>query len=487
MPLLDPYQPSLSQPWNARRVAHLYNRLGFGATLAEIKAGLQMSPGQLVDKLLNEALALPSPPDPVWSNWTYSDYLLADPVDVNVPIGNHRNELYRRWIGEMTSPATAARAKIALALSNILVTGVNEYQSPPFQFHYYKLLHDFALGNYKELVLRMAKSPAMLVYLNGNISVASEPNENYARELMELFTMGENNGYTQADIVEMARALTGWRCDEGDWLFPYFDPTRWDDQPKTVFGVTGNFNFKQAHDLIFEFRKSEIAAFIPKKIYEAFVYPVDNQAVIAEMSATFQQHYWELEPMLRQLFKSQHFFSNEMMAVRIKSPLDALLGLVRTSGVPIPDWTTGDYHYNDIAYWASELNQEIFQPPNVAGWPGGHAWLNENTLTYRWTFTNYVMGWLFSEDSWREVFRELARELSNNSDNPYLITTALVEHFLRQDLEPGQLEGAIATFKDGYPENYYQDGTWNLNLDYVPFQVGNLFNYLMRLPEFQLN
>lgn len=485
MPLLDPFQPSAAQPWDARRVAHLYNRLGFGANRVEIEAGLALSPGQLVDKLLDEAAALPAVADPFYANWTYADYEAADP-DPNVPIGEHRQELYRRWISEMLMPGMAVRARMAMFFHNNFVTGVDTYQSPPYQFQYYKLLHDFAFGNFKELTKSVGSSAAMLVYLNGNISVASEPNENYARELMELFTMGENQGYTQADIVEMARALTGWRCDGGNWDPPYFEPTLWDNSPKTIFGQTGNFDFNQAHDLIFTYRKAQASRFLPIKLYRQFVYQELNPEVIDGLAATFQTNGWEIMPVLKQLFKSEHFFSEKIMATRIKEPVEMMLGIIRASGAQFDDWTTGNTFFNDIAYWGYELGQEIFNPPNVAGWPGHHIWLNENTLTYRWTFGEYVVYNIQLADTNREILRQLAIELTNNSNNPYQITAALVEHFLRQELEPIQLEAAIMAFKEGIPSNYFDDGSWNLDWNEAPYQIANLMYYLVRLPEFQL-
>ncbi len=485
MPLLDPYQPSAAQPWDARRVAHLYDRLGFGAARAEIEAGLLMSPGDLVDKLLNGAAALPPVAEPFYANWDYNDYIAADP-DPNVPIGEHRSELYRRWISEMLTPDLAVRARMALFFHNNFATGVDEYQSPPYQFQYYRLLNDFAFGNFKDLTIEMGKSAAMLVYLNGNISEASEPNENYARELMELFTMGENQGYTQADIVNMARALTGWRADEGNWYQPYFNPNLWDDTQKTIFGQTGNFNFTTAHNLIFTARKEQASRFLPTKLYRQFVYQEINSEVIDGLSATFQTNNWAMLPVLKQLFKSEHFFSEKIMLTKIKSPLDMMLSLIRSSGAQFPDWTTGNTFFNDIAYWGYELGQEIYNPPNVAGWPGHHVWLNENTLTARWTFGEYVVYNIQLEDTNRETLRQLAVGLTNNSNNPYQITGALVEHFLRQELEPIQLQAAIMAFKEGIPSNYFDDGSWNLGWNEAPYQIANLLYYLVRLPEFQL-
>ena len=231
-PVLDPlapYTPSAAKPWNARRVAHLYRRLGFGASLTQIQQGLQMTPGDLIDQLLETAADLGPPDPPYWGGWTLDEYS-ANP-DPNL-VFTHRDELRRRWLGEMLDEGI--RAKMALFWHNHFVTELDVYGCNAYLWSYFSMIHDNAFGNFRIFAREMGKTGAMLVYLNGNLSLAGEPNENYARELMELFTMGESNGYTQADIVDMARALTGWRASDYYCDPPYFDPNRHDDTPKTV-------------------------------------------------------------------------------------------------------------------------------------------------------------------------------------------------------------------------------------------------------------
>ncbi len=486
MAALDPFQPSPTNPWNARRVAHLYNRLGFGASRSEIEAGLAMSPSDLVDQLLDAAAALPTPAAPVWANWTYSDYLAFNP-DPNVPFGEHRSELYRRWTNEMTLAPMAVRAKMALFWSNVFVAEVENYNAPPYQWAYFRLLHDHAFGNFQVLAKEIGRSAAMLIYLNGNISDAAEPNENYARELMELFTMGENNGYTQHDIAEMARALTGWRTFD-ELTSPEFVAANWDDQPKTIFGQTGNFDFEAAHDLIFQHRAAQVAWHVPRKIYHFFVYGGQPDAeAVEKMGQIFQQNGWQILPMLRALFKSEHFFDEKTMRSQIKMPLESLLSLIRQTAVAFPDWTTGEVKWNDFAYWAYELNQEIFNPPNVAGWPGHRTWINENTLGKRWGFCEAVLNYVGGEEAHRETLRQMAIDLTASSKNAYIVTAAIVEHVLGQELDTIHFEAAVMAFKEGVPENYFIDGSWDLTWNEAPFQVLNLLRYLVRLPEFQLN
>lgn len=486
MPILSPppdplaiYIPSPEKPWNARRVGHLYRRLGFGASLEQIQQGLQMSPADLIDHLLDTAADLGPPDPPYWGGWTLDEY--SSNPDPNL-VFTHRDELRRRWMGDMLDEGI--RAKMALFWHNHFVTALNTYGCNAFLWGYFSLIHDNAFGNFRIFAREMGKTGAMLIYLNGNLNVAGQPNENYARELMELFTMGESNGYTQADIVEMARALTGWRASGYYCDPPYFDPARHDDTPKTIFGQTSNFTFTTAHNLIFSTRAEQVSHFITSKLFKHFLYQYPDNAVINGLAQTFRDNNWELLPVIKQLVKSELFFDDSMMNVRLKNPLESMLNLYKTAGTPA-SLVTND-RWDAMSYWSYQLGQEIFNPPNVAGWKGHRNWINENTLTARWNYSSAVAYWLTTVDESRESLRTLAITLTNESNDPATITAALVDFFLGQTLEPVHLQAAVINFKAGIPENYFQDGSWNLYWNEAPYQIVNLLYYLVRLPEFQL-
>lgn len=477
---LAPYTPSQVKPWNARRVAHLYRRLGFGASLAQIQQGLQMSPGDLIDQLLDTAADLGPPDPPYWAGWTMDEY--ANNPDPNL-IFIHRNELRRRWFGEMLDEGI--RSKMALFWHNHFSTELDVYTCNAYLWDYYSMIHDKAFGNFRIFVREMGRTGAMLVYLNGNLSVAGQPNENYARELMELFTMGESNGYTQADIVNMSRALTGWNASAYLCDPPFFDPNRHDDTPKTIFGQTSNYGYTTAHNLIFSARAEQVSHYITSKLYKHFVYQnIDNQ-VITGLAQTFRDSNWELLPVLKLLFKSEHFFEESFMNVRYKSPLESMLNIYKAAGTPASLVENG--RWDAIGYWSYQLGQEIFNPPNVAGWKGYRQWINESTLTARWNYSSAIAYWLTTEQESRENLRTLAQTLTNDSNDPTLITAALIEFMTGQTMDPVHLQGAVVNFKAGIPENYYLDGSWNLYWDEAPYQIVNMLYYLVRLPEFQLS
>jgi uncharacterized protein (DUF1800 family) len=475
---LDAYVPSADKPWNAQRVAHVYRRLGFGATVQQIQQGLSMTPGELIDQLLDTAANLGTPDPPYWSAYTYDDYA-ADPDQIFV----HRAELVRRWMGEMIDEGI--RAKFSLFWHNHFVTELDVYDCNNYLWDYFSMIHEYAFGNFRTFTREMGKNAAMLVYLNGNLNIADEPNENYARELMELFTMGESNGYTQVDIVNMARALTGWQAQMYECGVPYYNPALHDNGSKTIFGQTQNFTFTNAHNLIFSARAEQTSRFIAGKIYKYFVYNKADNAVIEEMATTFKNNNWELLPMLKQLFKSEHFFDDKLFNAHLRDPLESMLPILKSAGVSSTQVTNTDW-WDAMRYWSYQLGQDLFNPPNVAGWKGHRTWINESTLTTRWTYSAYVSYFLTQEEPMREQLRQLAITLTNDSNNPAVITAALIQHFTGQNLEPVYLQAAIIYFKAGIPENYFQDGSWNLYWDEAPYQIVNMLYFLVRLPEFQL-
>lgn len=473
---IAPFVPGTDSPWNTRRITHLYRRLGFGASYTDIQNGLNLTPSQLVDQLINNALALGAPTAPPWANWTSDDY--NGDFDLYF---QHQREFINRWVQEMATESI--RAKIALFWHNHFVTELEVYDCNSSMWAYFNLLHVYALGNFRTFVEEIGKTPAMLVYLNGNQNIAAEPNENYARELMELFTMGEGNGYTQEDIVEVSRALTGWRMDMYGCTPAYFDANYFDSTNKTIFGQTGNWNYDDVHELIFTLRQTETAFYICEKIYKAFVSPIPNETMINEMANTFITSNWELAPVFRQILKSEHFFDEQIIGTQIKDPLNAMVNLLKMSNFQFG--TDFDEEVTDtIAYDADELGQTIFNPIDVAGWPGYRSWLNENTLTQRWAFASQILFNL--NDGAKTNLVALALDLTNSSNDPFVIVQAIAEHYLALPLSQELLDVAVLNFKGEIPENYFEDGSWNLFWDEAPDQMVNLLSYLTRLPEYQL-
>lgn len=483
--VLDPYVPSAEQPWTRERVQHLYLRAGFGADLATIDAGLALDPEQLVDQLIDQALAAPPPEAPFWGYWSRQDYIDNGDVDMEMYF-THKYELRMRWTREMISDSF--RSKLALFWHNHFVTEEEVYDCNAFMWAYYDLLHRQAFGNFRTFVEEMGKNPAMLVYLNGNRNFAAEPNENYARELMELFTMGEGNGYTQNDIVEVARALTGWWVNMYD-CDPevFFVAENFDNTPKTIFGQTGNWGYDDVHELIFTARAQETAYHICEKLYRFYVYEKTDPAVVNALAQTFIDSGWEISTVLRQLFKSAHFFGDQLINTRIKSPFEVMVNLFTLTGMQA-ETDYPDEAISTLTYYAQEIGQETFNPIDVAGWPGYHTWLNENTMAFRWSFAGtFLFGYFAQNQNARNKLTQLALSLADGENgDEVLITQRLCRFFLQRELDEDLLQTAVQYFKGEVPENYFEDDQWNLYFPEAPYQVLNLLFFLTRLPEWQL-
>ena len=474
---LSPYVASTDQPWNLARVAHLYRRMGYGADVATRAAALDASATALVDTLIDAAIAAPALQAPEWADWDYTDY----PSDQFFEV---REEHYREWIGEVLTDLRAhpLRVKLQLFWHNHFVTESVAYDCPAYLYEYATLLRQHALGNFKTFVREIGLCNAMLIYLNGYENSKHAPNENYARELYELFTLGADNNYTQQDIEETARALTGYTGRSvfcGPINYHSFDH---DTGDKTIFGDTANHDYDSVIDLLFEVRATEISEFICAKVYRHFVHPEVDAAIVAELAATFRQQDWELEPVFRQLFRSAHFFDAAVLHTRIADPMEFMYTLAHEMGVA-DDVFSIDEQYGNLYF----MGMTLFDPPNVAGWPGNRSWISTSLLTARWRVASFLL--LRAYDMDQATFLNLAVELVGDvtESDPAVVATAIVDYFIPGGLtDPVQYERAVTVFKGDVPEYYYNTNQWNLAFEYAPLQVALLVNHIAQMPEYPL-
>jgi uncharacterized protein (DUF1800 family) len=236
-----------------------------------------------------------------------------------------------------------------------------------------------ALGSFKTLLVEVSKSPAMLQYLNNQQNRKGKPNENFARELMELFTLGRGN-YSEQDIKESARSFTGWMYDkDGSFIFRQ---NLHDPGTKTFFGKIGNFEGENIIDIILE--KPETAQFIARKVYKFFVNDNPNEAHVKELATHFYNSKYDIGSMMKKMFTSDWFYNPENVGTKIKSPAEFLVGLSREFYVT----------YNKpqvLIQLQSSLGQYLFNPPNVAGWPGGQSWIDSSSLMLRMRIPSLVL------------------------------------------------------------------------------------------------
>ena len=454
---------------------HLLRRLGFGASYADIEAALSSNPSDLVDQMIDNAINAPLSDAPTWKDWTVEDYQADDEK-----VGEHIVEWTTVSLEAMA--ANSFRERLMLFWHNHFVTELETYVCPPQLYLYHKILQQYSLGNFKAFTEEIGKTPAMLVYLNGVQNGKDEPNENYARELYELFTLGQDNGYTQDDIAETARALTGWIIPVGCSESIFFPP-RHDSGSKTIFGQTGNWGYEDVHNLLFEERTDEIAHFICTKIYKHFVGIEVDENIVNGLAQTFKNNSFELAPVFRQLFKSEHFFDEANIGTQIKSPLVLLMSFLNDASFT-STFATDIVQF--MGYGAGGLGQQLFEPVDVAGWPGDKSWITSASLTGRWQYIQAYVGYVY--EAFPEKLVAFAKVLSDNSNNPAFITRKIVDHFVVNGLQnENDYDIATEVFKFEVPQNYFDEGLWNLDWEYVDVMVALLLIHISQLPEFQLS
>ncbi len=470
---LAPYVPSEEHPWDNRRILHLLRRTAFNLPTTQLQEARQASPAAVVDWIIDQILEQPLPDPPAWADWTINDY-----TDIVVQREEQYKEWSCQWLARMISGGF--REKLELFWHNHFVTRYEAYECTTHMYHYHRVLQEHALGNFKTFVKEMGKTPAMLVFLNGVENTRFKANENYARELFELFTLGQDKGYTQGDIEEAARALTGWvgyftGCGPIGFVEEYFDKGE-----KTIFGRTGNWDYDDVHDILFEERADLIATHICTQIYQHFVHPQVDEFIVGQMADTFKQNDFELAPVFRQLFKSEHFFDEYIIGTQIKSPVDFFIGFIRSGA-----FTINEELLTGILYYSFLMGQHLFNPVDVAGWPGNRSWVNNNSITLRWQSMEIYIYYLFQY--YPDELKRFLINLIEATTDPEEATRAIVDTMLPNGLH-SELEYQRATqvFKHEIPQNYFDNGLWNLNWDTVPAQVALLMNHVVQLPEYQL-
>ena len=473
---LEPFTPSTDVPWDAASAHHLHRRLGYGLPPAQLPGVLAADPVAHVAEGIAAAAALPPLPEPEWAYWTQADYTSEQQYADQVTG-------YRAaWIDDMRDHPW--RAKVCAFWTNHFVTGLDKYRCPSWLWAYGDLVQRHAFGDFRDFVRAVGTTPAMLVYLDGVLNAAGDPNENYARELFELFTLGEATGYTQADIREAARALTGYNGYTAPCAPIGYVPARHDAGAKEIFGVSGAFDYDGLVDLLFAERGELVAEHVCRRLYRHFASPDVDEAVVAELAVALRQNDWRLAAVYELLFSSAHFFSRGLRAGRIKDPLELVVGTERTLGT---DALRAPAYALAAQFISGNLGQLLFDPPDVAGWPGGRAWVDASRLVLRAQATQSVL--FLALDADRLALSAWAKSLvpAGEQRDVDAVTRAVVDFVLPRGLPAADdYASAVAAMRSEVPARYFDEGIWSLDFEYAPEQVALLLDYLMRRPEYQL-
>lgn len=522
--------------WGAEEVAHLLKRTLFGVKTSEINYFSSLTMEQAVDEIVKSS-AFPAPP--------INDYEIpgSDIVDpdvnagetwVEAPYGDeiegYRIQSLKGWmVDNMLSQETTLQEKMTLFWHNLLVTQFFGVFVSKASYKYFKMLHENSFSNFKELIKKLTVDPAMLFFLNGTYNNKEAPDENYARELQELFCIGKgvNAGFTETDVQEAAKVLTGWVIESENFenvgeLSSFFYPPFHDTNDKqfsafydntVIEGRSGGEGAVETDDLLdMIFDNNETAAYICRRLYNFFVYhEIDETTetnVIEPLAQIFRGSNYEILPVLKVLFKSEHFFDSANRGATIKNPADHLLGLFRTLETDLSDLNIFESFYTHISMnWAmSEVGMELGDPPSVAGWQAYYQeptfdkfWINTDTITKRAIRQDSLIipSWGFWITENLRINADLLAfiETLNNPSDPDELINECQRLMLGIDLSQEIKDGFKTILLSGQADDFYWTDAWNLYLSdkeneenkmIVQTRLVSFFQPFLQLAEFQL-
>ncbi len=388
--MLEPFTPTSDDPFDATKVAHLLHRAGFGATLSEIESYKALGPKKAVEKLLDfpDLGAEEQGPDvPDLSgiegypnNFAERRKLFEGKTpqerqDLNNMLQRANREAVLAtglwWLKRMVAGPNPLQEKLTFFWHGHFTTSARDERSAWLMWQQNETLRRNSAANFGAFVKQISRDPAMLDYLNNQQNRKGSPNENYARELMELFTLGIGE-YTEADIKEAARAFTGWGHDGEAYIFR---KSLHDDEKKKFFGITGNFDGDDVIDIIL--KRQECGNYIAAKLFKFFAYENVDPMLVQSLGNTLREVNYDLRPFLFTLFTSKAFFSPAAIGTQIKSPVHLITSGARMMGFDNPSKIP-------VMGVLEQMGQVPLNPPNVKGWPGGRSWINTSTLFVRY-------------------------------------------------------------------------------------------------------
>jgi uncharacterized protein (DUF1800 family) len=361
---------------NRAELVHLYSRAGFGAVYSTIKQGESKSREEVVSSLFHgKALELTTS-IPVFDYSKYPKLSKEQKKKLHKELEEYQRKINLDWLKNMVNSDFPLHEKMTLFWANHFVV-IPEH--PELGRRFNNVLRKHALGSFKEMLHEVSFHPAMLQFLNNQQNKKKHPNENFARELLELFTLGRGN-YTEKDIREAARAFTGYGFNlKGE---PEFRENWHDEEEKTVLGKTGNLDAKDILDLVLE--KKETAVFVCRKLFRFLVNEKVDESIVAAMADHFFASGYRIDALLKWMFLSDWFYDAKHRGALIKSPVELMVGVHRLVPVRFEDEKT-------MLLFQNIMGQVLFHPPNVAGWSGGKSWIDSQTLLFRLKYPSAVL------------------------------------------------------------------------------------------------
>ncbi len=358
------FEPSASEPWTREAAAPLLRRAGFGGTRGEVETAFARGPQGTVDLLVRPA------ENPAYREARESVLPLLDFADVAI--------LQAGWLLRMLSGGDPLRERLALFWHGHFATSNRKVGSLRLMHGQNLLFLEKGAGSFRDLVLAVARDPAMLVWLDGNENEKGRPNENFARELMELFTLGLGP-YTEVDVREAARAFTGWHTSQGSFSF---NARAHDGGEKSVLGRRGPFDGHEIVDLCIQ--QDASPRFLARKLFACFAFPDPSPVLLDALAARFRETEGNVGLLVETILRSRAFFSPTAARSVVKSPVEFAVGALRALGLRADAKALGAF--------LREMGQSLFEPPNVTGWEGGRAWVGAASVLARNRFAAELTG-----------------------------------------------------------------------------------------------
>jgi uncharacterized protein (DUF1800 family) len=469
-----PWRPSATDPWGRKWAAHLYRRAAFGANREELleaeKIGFEATLSLLLGGQPNTAEVLPT---------------LLDVGRVAAKRDDGGDQLRGWWLYCMLQGGHPLREKLTLFWHNHFATSIVKIRNASAMFRQNCLLREHALSKFEPMLQAISRDTAMLFWLDSNSNVKGKPNENYARELMELFSLGVGN-YTEKDVRQAARAFTGWHTDRDAF---HFEASQHDYGEKTVLGKTGEWDGGDIVKMVLE--QPAAARFLVRKLYAFYVSELSPPDKLLEpLCESFRKSEYDIASLVKTILSSRHFYSDHAFRKRIKSPVEFVLGAVR---VIYRAYDTKDSLYRPLPQQVlvrplNAMGQALFAPPNVKGWPGGRTWLNTATVLERDNFAAAIAtGTLLWWDATQVGFTpaddvppprafNVARVLEEEKvGQPDAIIRALLDLYVPGGVRPEAQSKLVTFMADGKPTG--------LTLER---RVREAVHAIMTMPEYQL-
>jgi uncharacterized protein (DUF1800 family) len=524
--------------WGKNEVRHLLKRTMFGAKEADVAYFLGKTMNDAVDELLNPTEPMPAMPI---KEYVTTTTVGATPdttvlqgttwignVNNDGSVQSQRRASYKKWwVGNLINQGRSIREKLTLFWADHFGTEMQDVGNGNLAYIHYNTLRTNALGDFKKMVKDITIDPQMLRYLNGYLNTATAPDENFGRELQELFCLGKGSGsqYTEGDVKEASKVLTGWQINYNNYT-SVFNPAR-----HTAAGVNKTFSsfynntvitgrtgatagLLELDDLLnMIFAQGEVAKFMVRKFYRWFVYydidATTEANVITPLATLFRNSNYDIKTVLVALFKSEHFFDVLNQNCMIKSPADLVIGSLREMNVDAQfptqtDWDTNYGLWNTFYAQMAIMQQILGDPPNVAGWPAYYQeplfhelWITTDSLPKRNQFTDVMINSGYVRNGKRVQFNcvDWVKQLVNPGNPNDLIDEILTTSFRIGLSNESKKQIKTQILLSGQQYDYYWTNAWHAyisnpstaNFNTVNNRLKSLFQYLMSLSEYQLS